>query len=402
MRRGAGISWGLAGVALLFGGCGAAGEASLPPVPAMTTTAAVFDPAVLHYAELVVAEEDVPALVPLSDVYVRARLVYDGTPVDEVGIRIKGHSSAQTLDGKPGFSVKTNAFVKGRTLQGLKKFSLNNAVQDPSGLHEHLSYGVWRRAGVAVRRTAFARLTFNGTYYGVFTVAEAYDGTFLKSAFGDDAGNLYEGAPGVDVIDADALELQTNEAANDRSDVLALRDVLLGATDDELEAALDPLVDLDAFTTYWAVEAIVNHWDGYAAIRADDLGEPNNYYVYRDPADDRFVFIPHGADQTMTSVFAPVTALPSADSRLARRLALLPTARDRYRERIRALLDSAWDAPAMLAEIDAAWLLIAGSVMDESARRPGAFKDFEKALRELRTFVDRRRGAILSELDATD
>jgi spore coat protein H len=368
----------------------------------MTATAGVFDAAVLHYVELEVAEADLPLLVPFRDEYVRARVVYDGTAVDEVGVRIKGHSSAQTLEGKPGFTVKTNAFVKGRTLQGFKKLSLNNAVQDASGMHEHLSYLVWRTAGVAARRTAFARLTINGTFYGVYTVAEAYDGAFLEANFGDDSGNLYEGAPRVDVIDAEDLELQTNEEEDDRSDVLALREVVLGAPDEELEAALEPLVDLDAFLTYWAVEAVVNHWDGYAAQRTDGLGEPNNYYVYCDPADGRFVFIPHGADQTMTGVDAPVTALPAEGSRLALRLANLPSVRARYRERVREVLAAAWDVPALLREIDAAYALVGGSVSEESARRPKAFKAFRDGVAELRDFVGRRRAAVLFELDAAE
>ena len=402
MRAGRGRNLIPAAAALLFCGCGAAGEASVPPVPPMTATADVLDGAVLHYAEIEVAEEYVGALVPFSDEYVPARLTYDGTVVEEVGVRLKGHSSAQGLDGKPGFSVKTNAFVKGRTLKGVKKFTLNNGVQDASGLHEHVSYEVWRRAGVAAHGTALARVTFNGTFYGVYTASEAYDGAFLKSVFGDDSGNLYEGAPGVAVVDADALELHTNEEENDRSDVLALGEALLSCPDDGLEDALEPLVDLDAFLSYWAVEAVVNHWDGYAAQREDGLGEPNNYYVYCVPADHRFVFLPHGADQTLRGLEDPATALPCEGSRLARRLAEWEPTRERYRARLRQVLDLAWDARALLARVDAAYALVAGSVLEEGARRPDAYPSFAKAVAELRDFIRRRRAAVIAELDAAE
>ena len=68
--------------------------------------------------------------------------------------------------------------------------------------------------------------------------------------------------------------------------------------DDALVDALSSVLNIDRYITFWALEALVNHLDGYSADR-------NNFYVYFDPTDaGRAVFIPWGADKTFLSSFS--------------------------------------------------------------------------------------------------
>ena len=243
-------------------GCGGAGASARVPVPERVATTEVFGEDVLHYVEIEVAPEHLPTLVPFGEERVPARLVYDGVTLDDVGVRLKGGTgSARPLTGKASFSFKTNEFVSGRNLHGVKRFTLDSEVQDASLVAAHVGYELFRRAGLPARRTAFARVTFNGEYFGVYLVAESIDSTFVKRWFTVATGNLYEGDK-ADVTEPARMELKTNEAANDRSDLEALRDFLLQSDDATMLASLGDHVDVDAFYRYWACEGLLDHWDG--------------------------------------------------------------------------------------------------------------------------------------------
>jgi len=381
-------------------GCGGGGTVAIPTIPKPTQTADVFAEDVLHYAELSILPGDLALLVPFSDLRVRCTLVYDGVELTNVGVKLKGGTgSARPLGEKPGFSFKTNEFVKGQSLHGMKKFVLNNAVQDPSFLSELVAYEIWRRAGVPARRASHVRVRLNGAYLGVYVVAESYEGGFLDRTFADGKGNLYEGAPGVDLSDVDALELDTNTQTNDRSDLVALAAVLLATPDEEFAAALEGVLDVEEFLRYWAVEALLDHWDGYAAQSAEDasIPGPNNYYAYHDPSTGLFSLLPWGADQCLVRAGSSVLAPPQPLSLLAHRCFQDANLRARYVDHLRSAL-AAWDAEELGALVTAAYERIAGSVSEGDQNPAVAFATFRAAVTSLRSFLRTRPATVLSQL----
>ncbi len=389
---------------LQVAGCGGVGEEPPAPVPARVATLDPFDETVLHYVDLTVAAEHLSSLVPGEDARVPARLVFDDVTLEDVGLRLKeGLGSRQPLEGKPGFNLKTNEFVKGQKIHGVKKFTLNSAIQDPTFLSEHVAYDLWRRAGVEARRTALARVTFNGEYFGVYVVAESYDDGPVDRAF-DSGGNLYEGVPGVDLTDPYGLDLDTNDEANDRSDLEALADVLESEPDATFSTALGQHLDVDAFLTYWAVESLVVHWDAYAGQNHGSFFEPdflpNNWYAYRDPGSARFHFLPHGADQCFVrpAWHAPVDAAPSPRALLAVRCLADPGLLERFRARVREILDRAWDVTSILGRIRACVSLIEGSVVEGDRFQPRSVADFRRSIRELEQFIGERAQAVRGQL----
>jgi spore coat protein CotH len=351
--------------------------------------------------ELTVEPDDLALLVPYSDLRVPCTLSYDDVVLANVGVRLKGGiGSARPIGQKPGFSFKTNEFVSGQKLHGIKRFTLNNAVQDPSFVSEFCAYEVWRRAGVPVRRCAHARVSLNGEYLGVYVVAESYEGDFLGDHFDDDDGNLYEGTYGVDLTDVGLMELKTNEEENDRSDLEALAAVIELASDDDLPTALDGVLDVEEFLTYWAVEALIDHWDGYAAQNQPEFSYlgPNNYYAYGDPSTGRFSLLPHGADLCFNRSDASVLAPPHEKSRLAARCFAHPELRARYEARVREVLAAAWDVPAFEARLDAAWLRIAGSVHEGDQNPDLTFDRFVQSLESRRACFRARPAVVLAQL----
>jgi hypothetical protein len=321
--------------------------------------------------------------------YFPATVTVDGETLEDVGVRKKGFLGSLDTE-KPSLKIKFNEYVSGQRLAGLKQLTLNNSKQDPSFLRQCLTYATFTAAGVPASRCNFAHVTVNGDDLGLFVHVEGGTKDFLERHFADPEGNLYEGTLS-DFRDGwtATFELKTNEAANDRSDL----DPVIAALelpDAELLDALDPVVDLDQFLTFWAAEVLTTHWDGYS-------GNANNFHAYHDPSTDKFSFFPWGADGTFIPGSDPFGGTPSsvqAVSLLPRRLYLLPETRDRYLETLEGLLDDVWDEAAMQDEIDRMEDLITPIV------EPAAADDLAINIDAVRDFVRDRRGMIEAELAA--
>jgi spore coat protein H len=365
-----------------------------------------FDEAVLHQVDIVVAPEILPDLEASidTDIRVPATITYDQNTVSNAGIRLKGFiGSVQPVAQKPGFSIKLNEFVQGQKILDVKKFTLDNAVQDPSFMSAHIGYELWRRAGIPAQRTAFARVNLNGEYVGVYVVNESVTSDFLDKNFNDGVGNLYEGILFVDVTDVDEIDLDTNEEINDRSDLIALRDVIQNVPDAEFVQEVSQLVDLDAFLSYWAMELLTYHWDGYAEFPSPfstQCCSPNNYYVYHEPASNLIYFMPHGIDQLFQDINVNVTNPPAPLASLASRLFTQTEIRQQLADKMRELLSGAWDAAALEPRMDAAFALIQESVLEFDRNPNFDPNSFEPAKENVRLFLQNRPQIVLDQLTA--
>ncbi|MEY4390493.1 MAG: hypothetical protein RLZZ400_236 [Actinomycetota bacterium] len=217
----------------------------------------------------------------------------------DVGIRLKGGwGSARDMNGKAAFKVKMNFSVKGQTLFGLKKLTLNNMVQDRSMVHEAVGYRLFREAGVPASRTGYARVYVNGVDYGLHLNLETYDSVSLAKRFSSTA-HLYEGAYWQDITTSDYDRMQVDEGDTaSKTDLAALATV--NTIDQGNTTAINnwftnvqKLADLNELVTEWAVERYLAHWDGYAwQIK-------NNYYVHF-TNEGIASLLPSGIDQTST------------------------------------------------------------------------------------------------------
>jgi CotH kinase protein len=314
----------------------------------------------------------------------------DGKTLQSVGVRKKGFIGSLSTE-KPSLKLKFDDTIAGQNVSGADGMTLNNAKQDPAFVRQCLGYAAFARAGIPASRCNFAHVVVNGADLGLYVHVEGIDKDLLRRHFPDATGNLYEGT----LSDFDAtflatFDLKTNEVANDRSDLGAVADALT-APDAQLLTRLDPLVNLNEFFDYWAMETVVRQWDGYA-------NNTNNFFLYHDPPSGRFTFLPWGIDGIMDP--APVAsdgnkpAVVITKAELTRRLYAIQTTRDRYLGRVRALLDVAFKESDILAEIDRMQRLILPVVATADATKVRA------AIDGVRTFVRTRRQAILAELAA--
>jgi CotH kinase protein len=314
-----------------------------------------------------------------------AQVMIDGQLRNNIGVRKKGFLGS--LDRvKPALKIDLSQFQANSAVYGLKKLTLNNAKQDPSLIRQCVAYQLFARAGVPAPRCNFAQVSVNGQNVGTYVNVEEVRKPLLGRSFSNTSGNLYEGTfsdfhPAL----INTFEMQSNEDTNDGSDIRAVMDALR-LSDSQLLATLGALVDLDAFMTFWAMEGLIGHWDGYSSNR-------NNFYLYRDPTSAKFYFIPWGADMILADG-SPIAARdPAANtamfaySAITRRLVDFPEMRARYKERMQALLSSVWNETSILAEItrmDALLRPVAGDLTSGTAT--------------VREFVNGRRARVVDAL----
>ena len=323
-----------------------------------------------------------------------ADVTVDGVRYGEVGVRKKGFLGSLSSE-KPSLKLRFDKYVDGQALGGaLERVTLNNSVQDPSMLNTCLAYQVFAAAGLPAPRCNFASVTVNGERLGLYVQVEDVEGSLLERAFpgadgtgADAAGTLYEGTvsdfrPGF----RGTFERKT---AGDWTAI----DAVTAALQDPSPAgreALAAAVDLDRFLTFWAAEALVGHWDGYA-------GNRNNFYVYGAPGEP-LTFIPWGVDQTFTTTDSPFDDFVSppsvmAHGAIAHRLYRDEAGRAAYAARLRDLFDTVWDEAELLRRGERMAAIVQAHALPE--RRAEAARDADR----VRRFIRERRAAILADLE---
>ncbi len=212
------------------------------------------------------------------------------TPVLQVGVRLKGQAgSYRTLDGKAAFRIDLDRYVPDQEYLGIEHLVFNNMVQDPSMLHEAVTYRIFREAGVVAPRIGYAWLRVNGADYGLYASIEDPDRRFLEKHFSGST-HLYEGAYGQDVTPGYEFEIDHGDP-DDTSDMDALVSAV-AADAGAWMSAMAVTADLPQMRRMWAVEVYTGHWDGYYTTIV------NNYFLHSD-RNRRFQMLPWGVDQTL-------------------------------------------------------------------------------------------------------
>jgi hypothetical protein len=256
-------------------------------------------------------------------------------------------TSLRPLSDKPSFSVKLNEFVGGQKLDGLKKLTLENYVQDPTFLCGPIGYEVYRRAGLPAPRTSHGVVTFNGEPKGIYVLEEPVNQQWLEAQYGDGAGNLYEG-PWDFPQGAGAAELKDEvEEGRTRDDLEALTAIVMDTPDAELAAALEARLDVEQFIQNFAVEMVSANWDNYAYAAW-------NYYLYDRPSDGRFVILVHGLNWPYWmsgldpfDLYAYPWGMSTPPGYLCERMIMVPELETRFRDAVTAVARDAWDVAVL-------------------------------------------------------
>lgn len=392
------------------GSGGTGGNAGSGGSGTVDTSAALFDQDSLPRFDITLSQEAIGSLTNSPSTYVHATLRYGDITLNDVAVRIKGESSLRTITQKAAFKIKLDEYVSGQNLLGLHRITLNNLSQDPTMMAERLAYHMFNAAKLPAPRCNHALVYVNDDFYGVYANIESEDKVFLRRFFTSASGNLYEDAE-VDFIagNEDKFDLQTNEAANDRSDLRAFVAAIAAASDENFLADMSATLDTTHFLKYSAIEGAIDQWDGYAYTYFD----PNNFRIYHDPASGKLTFLPWGLDLTFkafpdnTLTYIPLFKTPVYENKpgnhdagglIFKRCLASTSCKSSYAQVLESVA-KLYDAEK-LDELAAKYYAQIKPIVPMDWRKEYSDQDFENAYQTLLTHIRGRSAAIRGDLQA--
>lgn len=267
--------------------------------------APLYDPAVLRTLFLEFEAADWEAELAdfyNTDVDVAATLVVDGRRYENVGVHFRGMSSYAGVP--PGYKRSLNISLDladpNQRLYGYKTLNLLNAHGDPTLLSTVL-YSHIAQQYLPVPKANFVRLVINGESWGVYVNAQQFDKVFTQEHWGTTEGVRWKvrgspaGGGGLEYLGEDIeaykqrYELKSRDNKRAWKDLVRLCRTLHETPPEELEAALEPLIDIDELLWFLALDVALINNDGYW-IRASD------YCMYQDPS-GKFHIVPHDMNE---------------------------------------------------------------------------------------------------------
>jgi hypothetical protein len=412
-------------------------------------SAALYDPAALRTIFLQFEEPDwEQALADFknTDVDVPATVIVDGKTYRDVGVHFRGMSSYMMVPegAKRSLNLSFDFAHDTQRLGGYRTLNLLNANGDPTFVRAVL-FSEIARAYLPAPRINYLRTVINGESWGIYLNAEQFNKDFLRENFGSEKGARWKvpGSPGGrggmeylgdDVSDYKRIyEIKTKDNPRAWADLIRLCRVLNETPSEKLEAALAPILDIDATLKFLAVDVALVNSDGFWT-RASD------YSLYQDEK-GRFHIIPHdmnegladegagfggrafggpprgmpppdggfsggrgfpggrfGRGSAASAELDPLVGLNDSSKALRSRLLAVPALRARYVAYVRDIAEKWLDWKKLEPIVRARQALIAGDVKIDGRKlySTEAFTaDVSDGENSLRAFVEKRRAYLL-------
>lgn len=235
-----------------------------------------------------------------TDVEVPATMQVDGKTYKNVGFHFRGMSSygGVPTGSKRSLNVTMDLADPEQRLLGYKTLNLLNAHEDGSFLSSVL-YSHIARKHIPAPKANFVKVVINGESWGVYVNVQQYNKEFLAENFPTSKGARWKvsGSPGggggleyfgENVEDYKRrYEIKTNDKS--WKAFINLCRVLNETPTEELEAALEPILDIEQTLWFLALDVALINNDGYW-VRASD------YSIYLDPS-GKFHPIPHDMNE---------------------------------------------------------------------------------------------------------
>jgi hypothetical protein len=345
--------------------------------------------------------------------YVHAGLQIDEWTFRDVAVRYKGNGSflRATRAGGDKISLKVdlNKYVKGQKLAGLTTLNFQNNITDAGWMNEVLAYRLYRDAGALAPRTAYARvyLTVDGgekRYLGLYSISENVDDRFFDERFDTTKGAIFK--PSTQELFTDwgpdwQVYDQSYDPKSDLTDaqkarVIALGQLVSGASDAEFAARIGDFVDLDDFARYFAVLAWLANHDSL-------LQNGQNFYTWLHPATNRMHFIAWDQDFSFgngrrSGVSWPIYRPWDGSNRFLSRLYSVDAFRTKYLARMTEYSDGLFVPERFLQQATEIGTAIRPSIALEGEEWLPAFDDVASGRAGIVPYVAGRAAFVKAEL----
>ena len=254
--------------------------------------------------------------------YIRADITIDGTLIEDVGLRLKGNSTLQSLSGKSmgggempeGMElpedVEATEETTDETTNETATGTTDESAEDTAGtgrmgggmgggmgaasgsdvaLNEALALEMTAESGQVTQDYTFTSVTVNGGESAARIVVDTPD-----TSWADELGSgvLYKAraSGSLDYVGDDPTDYEDSfkqingEGAYDLQPVMTLMKFLNESTDEEFAEELDDYVDTKSFAKYLATQEILSNNDAMD-------GPGNNYYLWYDTTEKQFTVL---------------------------------------------------------------------------------------------------------------
>lgn len=208
-----------------------------------------------------------------------AKVTVDGDSYGNVGIRTKGNSSLMSVansdSDRYSYKINFDKYNTSQSMEGLTQLNLNNCYSDPSYMREFITYSICEDMGLATPEFAYAKVSINGEYHGLYLAVEGLKESYLENNFGDVTGDLYKSDEGASLeYNGDASESDSNlivESDKKTADWSKVTKLLKSLdTGEDIEKYLD----VDSVLKNIAINTALLNLDSYQGNFA------HNYYLY--------------------------------------------------------------------------------------------------------------------------
>jgi len=325
--------------------------------------------------------------------WVRGQLTFEGRRFADAAVRYKGNGTylrSQSSAKRP-FKVDLNKYVSGVSIAGRTTLNFANLVTDDSCLHDALGYELYRAAGVPAPRTAYARLFLTPgapvtNYLGLYLLVENLDARFAAERFGTRSGAIFKPVTtelfrdlGEDWESYEAIyDPKTRVEPAHAAKVIGFAKLLTHADDATFAARSGEFLDFDGFARFLAVTVLLSSYDGF-------LTNGQNFYLWLDPATDRFHFMPWDLDNAWgrfgmvgsprDRAHASVERPWVGGHRLLERMLAVPEFHARYRAVLGSLLDSVFVPERLFRRVEEMAAQLRPVLAEESSRRAARFEE---------------------------
>jgi len=415
------------------GGRGGRGVTVANPTPGVRLTESdvqlygdepLYDPAVLRTLFIDFENPDWEAeLVAFNntDVDVPATVRVDGKTYEEVGIHFRGNSSFSVGNGRKRSLNLTFDFLRDdQSLGGYRTLNLLNAHGDPSLLRTVLAMHIARQY-IPSPKANLVRVVINGENWGIYTNVQQFNKDLLQDEYDTTKGTRWKvpqgggrgGAGGFAYLNDNPTSYQGTFEIKSKDDpeaweaLINLARTLAETPTNRLEAALEPILDIDGYLRFLALDNAMSSGDGFYTRVAD-------YNLYLDP-DGRFHFLFHDTNEMFSTGggggpgggggvrLNPLTSANDSSKPIISKILAVPALREKYLGYVRDIAETWLDWDRIGPVVAQYRELIA----DDVARETRGEYSYENFLRDtsdassptnLRSFMEQRRAYLLSTL----
>jgi hypothetical protein len=223
-----------------------------------------------------------------------------------VGVAFRGNSSFFTVGAgsKRSLDVRIDAIDNDQRLRGYKTLNLLSGHADPSFIREAL-FSTIAGQYIPAPKVNFVKVVINGENWGIYVNSQQFNTDFLQDWFDTKKGVRWKvpaahgGGAGLVYQGDDESSYSGYLQKSDKKDTDALKRLIHlckllqdapGMEPDKIEAALDPVLDIDSALWFLAIDRVFLDGDGYLS-RGSDFAMLEDEY-------GRFHMLPHDSNES--------------------------------------------------------------------------------------------------------